>query len=293
MQLSHDTEEKIYMSKIRAAFENGKAFIAYITCGDPDLDTTAAAVQAAVENGAGLIELGIPFSDPTAEGPVIQESSIRALQGGITTDKVFAFVKELRKTVTIPLVFKTYANVVFSYGAERFFASCGEAGVDGIVLPDLPFEEKEEFLDVSRKYGVELISMIAPAKEKRIAQIASEAEGFVYVVPSHEKCVEGGNAGCGVGDSDGNSGVRSNSSAVAKSNGVVKDLSAIIEIIRRNTDVPCAIFCETGDQGQLIEAAAVSDGVILEEKVVSMLAEMGAEAPAHVGEYVRSLKEVL
>lgn len=286
------------MSKIRAAFEKGKAIIAYITCGDPDLETTAAAVQAAVENGANIIELGIPFSDPTAEGPVIQESSIRALQKGITTDKVFAFVKDLRKTVTIPLVFKTYANVVFSYGAERFFASCGEAGVDGIVLPDLPFEEKEEFQDVSRKYGVELISMIAPAKEERIAQIASEAEGFVYVVPGHEKCVEvgssdSGSTGCGTGSCDRNSGVRSNGNAMAKSNSVVRDLSSITEIIRRNTDVPCAIFCETGERGELIAAAAVADGIIVEETVVSLLAEYGKDAPAHVGEYVRSLKEVL
>ena len=275
MQRLHDTEEKIYMSKIRAAFEKGKALIAFITCGDPDLETTVAAVQAAAENGAGLIELGIPFSDPTAEGPVIQESSIRALEGGITTDKVLAFVKDLRKTVTIPLVFKTYANVVFSYGAERFFASCGEAGVDGIVLPDLPFEEKEEFQDVSRKYGVELISMIAPAKAERIAKIASEAEGFVYVVPGHEKKT----AGCGACKGNGSS--------------VIRDLSAITEIIRQNTDVPCAIFCESGEKGQLIEAAGVSDGVIVEETVVSLLAEYGKEAPAHVGEYVRSLKEVL
>jgi len=275
VQRLHDTEEKIYMSKIRAAFEKGKALIAFITCGDPDLETTAAAVQAATENGAGLIELGIPFSDPTAEGPVIQESSIRALEGGITTDKVLAFVKDLRKTVTIPLVFKTYANVVFSYGAERFFAACGEAGVDGIVLPDLPFEEKEEFQDVSRKYGVELISMIAPAKRERIAKIASEAEGFVYVVPGHEKQTACGGACKGNGGS------------------VIRDLSAITEIIRQNTDVPCAIFCESGDKGQLIEAAGVFDGVIVEETVVSLLAEYGKEAPAHVGEYVRSLKEVL
>lgn len=275
MQRLHDTEEKIYMSKIRAAFEKGKALITFITCGDPDLETTAAAVQAAAENGADLIELGIPFSDPTAEGPVIQESSIRALQGGITTDKVLAFVKDLRKTVTIPLVFKTYANVVFSYGAERFFASCGETGVDGIVLPDLPFEEKEEFQDVSRKYGVELISMIAPAKAERIAKIASEAEGFVYVVPGHEKKT----AGCGACKGNGSS--------------VIRDLSTITEIICQNTDVPCAIFCESGEKGRLIEAAGVSDGVIVEETVVSLLAKYGKEAPAYVGEYVRSLKEVL
>ena len=134
------------MSNIRKAFENGKAFIAFITCGDPDLETTAKAVRVAVENGADLIELGIPFSDPTAEGPVIQGANLRALTGGVTTDKIFAFVKELRRDVKIPMVFMTYANVVFSYGAENFISICREIGIDGLILPDLPFEEKDEEL---------------------------------------------------------------------------------------------------------------------------------------------------
>ena len=172
------------MSKIKNAFENGKAFIAFITCGDPDLGTTAAAVRAAVENGADLIELGIPFSDPTAEGPVIQGANLRALKGGVTTDKIFAFVRELRQDVTVPLVFMTYANVVFSYGAERFLAACRDVGIDGLILPDLPYEEKGEFLPVCRACGVDLISLIAPTSENRIAMIAKEAEGFLYIVSS-------------------------------------------------------------------------------------------------------------
>lgn len=142
------------MSNIRKAFEQGKAFIPFITCGDPDLETTGAVVRAAVENGADLIELGIPFSDPTAEGNVIQGANLRALSGGVTTDKIFAFVKELRKDVKVPMVFMTYANVVFSYGAERFLSSCKECEIDGLILPDLPFEEKEEFLPVCHQYGV-------------------------------------------------------------------------------------------------------------------------------------------
>ena len=145
------------MSKIERAFQKGKAFIPFITCGDPDLETTKKAVREAVRNGADLIELGIPFSDPTAEGPVIQGANIRALSGGITTDRVFDMVRELRKEITIPFVFMTYANVVFTYGADRFFALCGEIGVDGIILPDLPFEEREEFLQISKKYQVDLI----------------------------------------------------------------------------------------------------------------------------------------
>ena len=172
------------MSKIREAFANGKAFIPFITCGDPDLKTTAAVVRACVENGADLIELGIPFSDPTAEGPVIQGANLRALTGGVTTDRIFDLVRDLRRDVTVPMVFMTYANVVFSYGAERFISTCRQIGIDGLILPDLPYEEKDEFLPLCRQYGVDLISLIAPTSQNRIATIAKEAEGFIYVVSS-------------------------------------------------------------------------------------------------------------
>ena len=172
------------MSRIKEAFANGKAFIPFITCGDPDLETTEAAVRAAAENGADLIELGIPFSDPTAEGPVIQGANIRALKGGVTTDKIFELVRRLRRDVRVPMVFMTYANVVFSYGSERFIAACRDIGIDGLILPDVPFEEKEEFLPLCRRYGVDLISLIAPTSQNRIARIAREAEGFLYVVSS-------------------------------------------------------------------------------------------------------------
>ena len=203
------------MSNIRKAFENGKAFIAFITCGDPDLETTAKVVRAAAENGADLIELGIPFSDPTAEGPVIQGANLRALTGGITTDKIFAFVKELRRDVKVPMVFMTYANVVFSYGAEKFISTCRDIEIDGLILPDLPFEEKEEFQPLCRQYDINLISLIAPTSKNRIAMIAKEAEGFVYIVSS-----------LGV------TGTRSE---------IKTDLASIINVVRENTDVPCAI----------------------------------------------------
>ena len=167
------------MSNIPRAFADGKAFIAFVTCGDPDLGTTAAVVRAAAENGADLIELGIPFSDPTAEGPVIQGANLRALKGGVTTDRIFAMVRELRRDVRIPMVFMTYANVVFSYGTERFLAAAAEAGIDGLILPDVPFEEKEEFAPACRACGLDLISLIAPTSEGRISEIAKAAEGFV------------------------------------------------------------------------------------------------------------------
>ena len=203
------------MSNIKKAFEQGKAFVAFITCGDPDLETTAAAVRAAVANGADLIELGIPFSDPTAEGPVIQGANIRALSGGVTTDKIFDLVRDLRTDITVPMVFMTYANVVFSYGTETFISTCKEIGIDGLILPDIPYEEKEEFLPICHKYDVELISLIAPTSENRISMIAKEAEGFLYIVSS-----------LGV------TGTRSE---------IKTDLKSIVDVVRQNTDIRCEI----------------------------------------------------
>ena len=255
------------MSKIYKAFENGKAFIAFITCGDPDLETTAAVVRSAVENGADLIELGIPFSDPTAEGPVIQGANLRALNGGITTDKIFDLVKELRRDVTIPMVFMTYANVVFSYGADRFISTCKEIGIDGLILPDLPFEEKDEFLPICRQYDVDLISLIAPTSENRIAMIAKEAEGFIYVVSS-----------LGV------TGMRSE---------IKTDLASIVNVIRENTDVPCAIGFGISTPEQAKKMAALSDGAIVGSAIIKLLEKHGKNAPEYVGEYVKSMKDAI
>ena len=255
------------MSKIKNAFENGKAFIAFITCGAPVFETTAAAVPAAVTNGADLIELGIPFSDPTAEGPVIQGANLRALTGGVTTDKIFAFVKELRKDVTVPMVFMTYANVIFSYGAGRFLSACQEIGIDGLILPDLPFEEKDEFLPVCREYGVDLISLIAPTSENRIAMIAKEAEGFLYIVSS-----------LGV------TGTRSE---------IKTDLESIIKVVRENTDIPCAIGFGISTPEQAKKMADISDGAIVGSAIIKILEQYGKEAPSHIGAYVKSMKDAL
>lgn len=255
------------MSKIHSAFENGKAFIAFVTCGDPDLETTAAVVRAAVENGADLIELGIPFSDPTAEGPVIQGANIRALSGGVTTDKIFAFVKELRRDVRVPMVFMTYANVIFSYGTERFMTACREIEIDGLILPDLPFEEKEEFLSVCHEYGVDLISLVAPTSENRIAMIAKEAEGFLYIVSS-----------LGV------TGTRSE---------IKTDLKSIVDVVRQNTDLPCAIGFGISTPEQAKKMADISDGAIVGSAIIKLLEKYGTEAPGYVGEYVKSMKDAL
>lgn len=255
------------MSNIKKAFENGKAFIAFITCGDPDLETTAAVVRAAVENGADLIELGIPFSDPTAEGPVIQGANLRALNGGITTDKIFAFVKELRRDVKVPMVFMTYANVVFSYGAKKFIYTCQNIEIDGLILPDLPFEEKGEFLPFCQKYGVNLVSLIAPTSENRIAMIAKEAEGFLYIVSS-----------LGV------TGTRSE---------IKTDLASIVKVARENTDIPCAIGFGISTPEQARKMAEISDGAIVGSAIVQLLEKHGKDAPVYVGEYIKSMKNAI
>ncbi len=255
------------MSNIRKAFENGKAFIPFITCGYPDLETTGKVVRAAVENGADIIELGIPFSDPTAEGPVIQKANIRALEGGVTTDKIFDFVRELRRDVKIPLVFMTYANVVFSYGTEKFIKTCSEIGIDGIIIPELPFEEKDEFEPTCDKYGVDLISLIAPTSDKRIATIAKNSKGFIYVVSS-----------LGV------TGTRSE---------ITTDIGSIVKVIRENTDIPCAVGFGISTPAQAQKMASLSDGAIVGSAIIKIIEKNPENSAKAVGEYVKSMKNAL
>ena len=255
------------MSNIAKAFDHGKAFIPFITCGDPTLDTTIETVKKMVASGADLVELGIPFSDPTAEGPVIQDGNLRALSGGVTTDKVFDMVVELRKEVTIPLVFMTYANVVFSYGADRFFAKCQEVGIDGIILPDVPFEEKGEFDEVASKYDVDFISMIAPTSDERIAMIAKEAKGFVYCVSS-----------LGV------TGVRTE---------ITTDVGAMVKKVKAVNDIPCAIGFGISTPEQAAKMSQQADGVIVGSAIVKLVAANGKDAAQPVADYVKSMKDAI
>lgn len=253
------------MSKIKSAFENGKAFIPFITCGDPDLETTEKVIKEAVKNGADLIELGIPFSDPTAEGVVIQGANIRALKGGITTDKIFDFVRKIRTEIKIPLVFMTYANVVFSYGAEKFISLCKEVEIDGIILPDLPFEEKDEFEPICKKYDIDLISLIAPTSKDRISKIAKNASGFIYIVSS-----------LGV------TGTRKE---------IKTDLNSIIKVVRENTDLPCAIGFGISTPEQAKKMSDIADGVIVGSAIIKLLEKYGRNAPCYVGEYIKQMKD--
>ena len=258
------------MSNIHKAFENGKAFIPFITCGDPDLETTESIIRAMEKAGADLIELGIPFSDPTAEGPVIQEANIRALSAGTTTDKVFDLVRKLRSgddAVKVPMVFMTYANVVFSYGAERFISTCAEIGIDGLILPDIPYEEKGEFVDITRKYGLDLVSLIAPTSEGRISEIASSAEGFIYVVSS-----------LGV------TGVRSS---------ITTDVGKLCGAIKAASSVPCAIGFGISTPEQAAAMAEHADGVIVGSAIVKLIAANGRNSAPVVGGFVKLMKEAI
>ena len=261
------------MSRIASAFtaadgSRKKAFIPFITCGDPTLDVTEEAVVAMAEAGADLIELGIPFSDPTAEGPVIQEANIRALAGGVTTDDVFALVARIRERgVEVPMVFMTYANVLFSYGLERFAANAAKAGIDGVIVPDVPHEEKPEFAEPLAAEGLELVSLIAPTSHERIRKIASDAAGFVYCVSS-----------LGV------TGVRSE---------ITTDISAMVELVRSATDVPCAVGFGISTPEQAANMAAKSDGAIVGSAIIKILAQYGADAVPRVADYVRQMADAV
>ena len=253
--------------KVKEAFNKGKAFIAFLTCGDPDIETTERLIAEMEKDGVDLIELGIPFSDPTAEGPVIQGANIRALSKGITTDKIFDMVKRVRKTVKIPLVFMTYANVVFSYGTERFVKNAAEAGVNGLILPDVPYEEKDEFAVPCEKGGLDFISLIAPTSENRIAAIAKDAKGFVYCVSS-----------LGV------TGVRT---------AITSDIGGMVSIVRSVSDIPVAVGFGISTPEQAADMAAKSDGIIIGSAIVKIIAQYGADSVEPVGEYVKSIRAAI
>lgn len=252
------------MSRIRDAFNKGKVFVPFITGGDPDIETTYELVKAMAENGADLIEIGIPFSDPIAEGPVIQEADIRALTAGTTTDGLFDLVERLRKEIDIPLLFMTYANPIYVYGRERFMKRCGKVGIDGVIVPDVPFEEKSEFSDVCSENGIELISMIAPTSNDRIETIAREAKGFIYCVSS-----------LGV------TGVRSE---------INTDIGTMVEHVKSVTDTPVAVGFGISTPEQAKKMAGLSDGAIVGSAIVKLVAQYGRESIPYVAEYVRKMK---
>ncbi|MBO7610828.1 MAG: tryptophan synthase subunit alpha [Elusimicrobia bacterium] len=252
------------MNRIESAFKNKKAFIPFITAGYPNINKTEDFIYKMVSAGADLIEIGIPFSDPLAEGPVIQESSQKALEAGTNLDNIFELVKKVRKTVTIPLVFMTYINPVFSYGYDNFFKQCSLIGIDGIIIPDLPFEEKNEISDYAKKYDVKIISLIAPTSEQRIEEIAKDAEGFLYIVSSM-----------------GVTGVR---------NEIKTDLKSILASVKNTTSVPAAIGFGIHSPEQAKEMSKISNGVIVGSAIIKIIKQYGPDADKYIYDYVKSMK---
>ena len=252
------------MSRISDAFKKGKAFIPFITGGDPDVETTYELIKAMAANGADIIEIGIPFSDPIAEGPVIQEADLRALSSGTTTDALFDMVVRLRKEIDIPLIFMTYANPIYVYGKERFMKRCADVGIDGVIVPDIPFEEKAELSGVCMENGIDLISMIAPTSDDRIETIAKEAEGFIYCVSS-----------LGV------TGVRSE---------IKTDIGAMVAHVKTVTDTPVAVGFGISTPEQAKKMAALSDGAIVGSAIVKIVAQYGKDAVPYVADYVKKMK---
>lgn len=255
------------MSRIKQAFADGKAFIAFLTAGDPTADKTVEYILAMEEAGADLVEIGIPFSDPTAEGVVIQDANIRALSAGMTTEGVFDIVRRVREKSQIPLVFLTYINPVYHYGYEAFFQKCQELGVDGIILPDMPYEEKDELSDVAAAHGVDVISLIAPTSEQRIQKIAKEAAGFIYVVSSM-----------------GVTGMRGEIST---------DLASILASIREVTDLPTAIGFGINTPQQATQMAQIADGAIVGSAIVKIIERYGANAREPLMTYVSEMKSAI
>lgn len=255
------------MSRIEQAFQNGKAFISFVTGGDPDLDTTKELLIAMERAGADLIEIGVPFSDPIAEGVVIQEANERALAAGCTTDRLFDMVKEARQTVTVPLVYLTYANPIYTYGAERFMERCVECGIDGLIIPDIPFEEKQEFDGICERYGIDMISLIAPTSKERIAMIAKEARGFLYIVSS-----------LGV------TGVRSE---------IKTDIAEMVSLAKKASDIPCAVGFGISTPEQAAKMAGMSDGAIVGSAIVKLVGKYGKNSVKEVYKYVKTMKEAV
>lgn len=255
------------MNKIANAFKNGKAFIGFVTAGDPNLQVSEQIMLKMARAGCDLIEIGIPFSDPIAEGPVIQEANLRSLGQGTTTDKVFELTKKVSSQVNIPLVYMTYLNVLFKYGYDKFLMKAKDAGVSGVIIPDMPYEEKQELQSVAEKYGVEVVSLIAPTSEDRIKMIAENAQGFVYTVSS-----------LGV------TGARSE---------IKTDLESIVSAIRQATDIPVAIGFGINTPEQARKYSNIADGVIVGSAIVKLVEKYGENAPSAVYDYVKSMKDAI
>jgi tryptophan synthase alpha chain len=255
------------MSKITQAFADKKAFMPFITGGDPDIETTEQLLYALAEAGADIIEIGVPFSDPVAEGPVIEAANERALANGCTADQLFELVARVRRSIKIPLLFMTYYNPVFAYGAAKFTANCKACGIDGLIVPDLPFEERGELLEPCAHAGLELISLIAPTSEERIARIAQNSGGFLYCVSSL--------------------GVTGERAALHN------HAQGMVEHARRASGIPCAVGFGISTPEQAQDMARLCDGVIVGSAIVRLVAEHGKNSPRVVGDFAKAMRAAI
>lgn len=260
------------MNRIDKCFEElkakgKKALVTFITAGDPDMETTEKTALKMFEKGADIIELGVPFSDPIAEGVTIQKSSLRSLGNGTTLDKIFVSVENIRKKTDKPLILMMYLNTIFVYGTDRFFSLCKEKGVDGVIVPDMPYEEREEILPYAEKYGVYNINLVSPASHERIKKIAADSKGFLYCVSSN-----------------GVTGVRSEFKT---------DFDEFFGIIKENAKCPCCVGFGISSPEQAEKMSRYCDGVIVGSAIVRIMEQNGANSPEPVGEFTESLAKVL
>lgn len=262
------------MSRIQAKFKelkdkNQKALITFLTAGDPTLDVTIRIVKEMESRGADVIELGIPYSDPIAEGPVIQQANARALKNNINIKDIMEMVREIRKEVTVPLLYLLYFNCILQYGPEKFFAECSKSGLDGVIIPDLPYEEQGEIEDVAYKYSIDIISLVSPTSKERIETIAKNAKGFLYCVSS-----------LGV------TGVRKDFDT---------DFEEFFSYVNKVTDIPKALGFGISTTEHIYQLRKYCDGLIVGSAIVKKIGESasGEEAVKNVGEYVASLRKAL
>jgi len=255
------------MNRIEATFiklkqEGKKAHISFLTAGDPSIEKSFDLVKALVKGGSDIVEIGVPYSDPLADGPVIQAAANRALKGGVTVDQVFELVKKIRTEEDVPLVFLMYVNTLIVYGKEKFIANCVEAGVDGLIIADLPYEEQEEVLPLMQVNNVELIPLVAPTSKDRVAKITASSKGFVYCVSS---------MGVTGRDSQFYSGI-----------------DAYIANVRSQTDLPLAIGFGISNNEDVKRFEKIADGVIVGTAIVKQIEESNGD-PVVVEKFVKAL----
>lgn len=245
---------------------NEKALITFITAGDPNIKTSYKIIEKMIAEGIDILEIGIPFSDPLAEGPSIEKANYRALNSGTTTDDVFKMVEKLRIIYDIPILLMLYVNLIYKYGVEKFIRKCVEAGIDGLVIPDLPIEEVEEIKLYARCNGIYIINLVAPTtKNDRLINIVKKSEGFIYCVSS-----------LGV------TGERKN---------ITTDLADYFYRLKSLTDIPLALGFGLSNKKQINGLKGNWNGYIVGSAIVNIIAQYGIESPEYVGSFIKSLKD--